>query len=254
MKGFDFIARYYRRNRKYGRNKQSIFEILLPLVFFLSLFLSGGNLKVVIISSVAFGIVLPVLCHIISGYLTRKKYLESGMSDIDSMSGEDFEQVLKVHFEKIGYKASTTPKSNDYGADLIMEKNGSRIVVQAKRYNQKVGIGAIQEIIGAKAYYNANQAIVATNNFFTSNAINLAKSSGVELFDRNKLLQLISKEDITTSKSSSDVGDTAHRQFATEPSALMCPRCGRKLVVRNGKNGRFYGCSGFPNCRYTKNM
>lgn len=31
----------------------------------------------------------------------------------------------------------------------------------------------------------------------------------------------------------------------------ICPRCGQKLVVRNGKNGAFKGCSNFPKCRYT---
>lgn len=31
-----------------------------------------------------------------------------------------------------------------------------------------------------------------------------------------------------------------------------CPRCGRPLVKRNGKFGAFWGCSGFPACRYTK--
>ena len=30
-----------------------------------------------------------------------------------------------------------------------------------------------------------------------------------------------------------------------------CPRCGGTLVRRNGKNGPFYGCSNYPNCKYT---
>lgn len=30
-----------------------------------------------------------------------------------------------------------------------------------------------------------------------------------------------------------------------------CPRCGGKLVERQGKYGRFYGCSNYPKCRYT---
>ena len=33
----------------------------------------------------------------------------------------------------------------------------------------------------------------------------------------------------------------------------ICPECGNKLVLRNGKNGKFLGCSNFPKCRYTKN-
>ena len=32
-----------------------------------------------------------------------------------------------------------------------------------------------------------------------------------------------------------------------------CPACGNALVLRKGKFGKFYGCSGYPNCRYTKN-
>ena len=30
-----------------------------------------------------------------------------------------------------------------------------------------------------------------------------------------------------------------------------CPRCGGDLVLRNGKYGKFYGCSNYPKCRYT---
>lgn len=34
----------------------------------------------------------------------------------------------------------------------------------------------------------------------------------------------------------------------------ICPVCGCVLVLRKGKFGQFYGCSGFPNCRFTRNM
>ena len=30
-----------------------------------------------------------------------------------------------------------------------------------------------------------------------------------------------------------------------------CPRCGGKLVLRDGRYGKFYGCQNYPNCRYT---
>lgn len=33
--------------------------------------------------------------------------------------------------------------------------------------------------------------------------------------------------------------------------AGQCPRCGGTLVARDGKYGRFYGCSNYPRCRYT---
>lgn len=34
----------------------------------------------------------------------------------------------------------------------------------------------------------------------------------------------------------------------------VCPECGSKLVKKNGRNGRFIGCSGYPKCRYTKSI
>lgn len=34
----------------------------------------------------------------------------------------------------------------------------------------------------------------------------------------------------------------------------VCPQCQGKLVVRNGKFGKFIGCSNYPKCKYTKNI
>lgn len=33
---------------------------------------------------------------------------------------------------------------------------------------------------------------------------------------------------------------------------LICPNCNGKLILRTGKNGKFYGCSNYPKCRFTK--
>ena len=32
-----------------------------------------------------------------------------------------------------------------------------------------------------------------------------------------------------------------------------CPRCGSPLKLRNGKFGEFWGCTGYPDCKYTEN-
>ena len=34
----------------------------------------------------------------------------------------------------------------------------------------------------------------------------------------------------------------------------ICPRCGGRLVLRNGKFGQFYGCSNYPRCKFTMNV
>ena len=33
---------------------------------------------------------------------------------------------------------------------------------------------------------------------------------------------------------------------------MICPRCGSKLVERNGRYGKFIGCSSYPKCKYIK--
>lgn len=33
-----------------------------------------------------------------------------------------------------------------------------------------------------------------------------------------------------------------------------CPRCGNTMKKRSGKFGEFWGCGGFPDCRYTENI
>jgi hypothetical protein len=34
---------------------------------------------------------------------------------------------------------------------------------------------------------------------------------------------------------------------------LICPKCGEKLILRDGKYGKFYGCSSYPQCKFTLN-
>ncbi len=41
------------------------------------------------------------------------------------------------------------------------------------------------------------------------------------------------------------------KEITMEKTELKCPRCGKDLVVRMGRYGKFYACSGFPNCKYT---
>ena len=41
-----------------------------------------------------------------------------------------------------------------------------------------------------------------------------------------------------------------HAKAETSPSEYDCPDCGRKLVYRFGKNGRFLSCSGYPDCKF----
>lgn len=173
-------------------------------------------------------------------YLKRKRYLESGIEDIDHMSGEQFEKYLMYYFNQHGYKSELTAKSHDYGADLILKKNNEKIIVQAKRYNRKVGIKAVQEAIGALSYYSASKGIVVTNSLFTNSAIALAKKSGIDLLDRNSIINNFHLHD--------------NIQSVCNYNKKICPQCGKSLSIRKGIYGDFYGCNGFPTCNYTESV
>ncbi len=53
-------------------------------------------------------------------------------------------------------------------------------------------------------------------------------------------------DDKETSVSRSDV--------TTEATDEACPKCGKPLNIRLGRRGRFIGCSGYPECDYTRNL
>lgn len=121
----------------------------------------------------------------------EQRIRESGIYQIDEMTGEEFEEFLYVLYKGQGYNVQLTPKTGDFGADLILTKNNRKIAIQAKRYKDKVGVGAIQEIHTAKSYYRADECWVVTNNYYTDSAVKLAASSGVVLIDRNKLIGML---------------------------------------------------------------
>ena len=35
---------------------------------------------------------------------------------------------------------------------------------------------------------------------------------------------------------------------------IKCPDCGSYLIIKDGKYGEFYGCSNFPNCKYSRSL
>jgi len=46
----------------------------------------------------------------------------------------------------------------------------------------------------------------------------------------------------------------SRQEVTTEAMDEDCPKCGKPLQIRLGRRGRFIGCSGFPDCDYTRNI
>ena len=98
-------------------------------------------------------------------------------------SGYEYEQYVASRLKSIGYTDVTmTPKSGDYGADIIaFDTNGKRVAVQCKRYSKPVGVKAVQEVLAAVSYYKCSYGVVICTSSFTKSAQELAIKSGVQL-------------------------------------------------------------------------
>lgn len=120
----------------------------------------------------------------------NKKMQQSGIQEIDKMTGRQFEEYVGAIFKSQGYKVSYTSTTGDYGADLILKKDQQVIVVQAKRYKQAVGVKAVQEIIPAIKMYNGTVAWVITNSTYTKQALILAKKNHVRMIQRDELIKM----------------------------------------------------------------
>lgn len=113
-----------------------------------------------------------------------RRLVRSGIAEVDRMDGRTFEEYVGVLFRRLGYSAEATPYSGDYGADLVVRREGVRHVVQAKRSRRPVGPRAVQEVVGARPHYRCQGAVVVTNSKFTAAARRLAADSGVKLWRR----------------------------------------------------------------------
>ncbi|MFE4762237.1 restriction endonuclease [Bacillus mycoides] len=106
---------------------------------------------------------------------------QSNIHEIDQMDGRQFEEYLSSLYQSFGYQTEVTKGSGYFGADLILKSKNETIIVQVKRYSNKVSLQAVQEIVAAKSYYSANHAWVVTNNYYTGPARKLADANDVFL-------------------------------------------------------------------------
>lgn len=89
----------------------------------------------------------------------------------------------------------------------------------------------------------------AMKMFLEANETKLSPADTRKIYDYIKENQEQGKEARRAHKE--DV--KAYRQKAqTERENRVCPYCKKPLVLRHGQYGDFYGCLGYPKCRYTE--
>ena len=162
---------------------------------------------------------------------------------IRGMTPSEFEVYIADLFFQLGYKTNTVGKSHDGGIDVTAEKNGIINYIQCKKFiTSQVPVGAVRDFYGALADHLANgKGYFITTNKFTLEAEKFAEDKPMELIDGFRLIEYIRMAEKDNKVTNIEVGSTEQ----------ICPQCGNKLVEKEGKFGKFLGCSDFPKCKYT---
>lgn len=73
----------------------------------------------------------------------------------------------------------------------------------------------------------------------------------------NSIAQKIDELTITSRENKKEHVDNIRRtaiECERKINSGICPKCNGRLVLRTGKYGKFYGCSNYPTCRFTKQI
>ncbi len=110
----------------------------------------------------------------------------------DSMEGHDFERFCADLLKARGFlEVEVTKGSGDFGVDILAEKDGVSYAFQCKRYDEPVGVKAVQEIYAGRDYYDRQIGVVMTNQYFTAPAVEAAKKLKILLWDRGYLEEMM---------------------------------------------------------------
>lgn len=192
----------------------------------------------------------------------RKRRLLDTRTDLDSIAAlgwRDFERLVGEAFRRRGYVIEETGLGGaDGGIDLILCRNGQRILVQCKRWRHaRVPVSAVREMYGLLTHHRADAVRIAALGGFTRDAARFAEGKPVELIDGPTVLEMIREVQADTSQARASLARIQPASSTADSDAEFsppCPRCNARMVKRtNRRDGRpFWGCSRYPACRGTR--
>jgi restriction system protein len=122
-------------------------------------------------------------------------------TNLAAMDWEDFEQLVRELFEKEfaknGGEVKITQASRDGGVDAVAFDpdpiRGGKIVIQAKRYTNTVGVSAVRDLYGTLMNEGANKGILVTTADYGPDSYEFAKGKPLTLLNGSNLLSLLEK-------------------------------------------------------------
>lgn len=135
----------------------------------------------------------------IEGYEVADKLNES--VNLAAMDWRDFENLIREVFEQefnsSGGEVKITQASRDGGVDAVAFDpdpiRGGKIVIQAKRYTNVVGVSAVRDLYGTLMNEGAMKGILVTTSNYGNDAYEFAKGKPLQLLNGANLLSLLEK-------------------------------------------------------------
>ncbi len=113
------------------------------------------------------------------------------LSGVDNMNAVEFTNYIGELFANRGFKVETPQGTFNLSVDLIAEKNKVKYAVQLKQQSSSVLKPVLNEIEREKHRYSCSRGMIITNDYFTEDATEFAKSKGTVLIDRDTLAEWI---------------------------------------------------------------
>lgn len=160
------------------------------------------NRKIAITPGQARCIIIPKLMNYpadwgVSQVVERLKHdvivmLSDFWSEVDTMSGTEFEEWCKKLLENLGWtEVELTKATGDQGVDITAVKDEVPYAFQCKCWASDLGNTPVQEIYAGLRFYHRNVGVVITNRYFTQGAKDLAAACDILLWDRDRLKRMI---------------------------------------------------------------
>jgi restriction system protein len=121
--------------------------------------------------------------------------------NLAAIDWQDFENLIREIFEQEfnsnGGEVKITQASRDGGVDAVAFDpdpiRGGKIVIQAKRYTNVVGVSAVRDLYGTVMNEGATKGILVTTSNYGNDAYEFAKGKPLTLMNGANLLYLLEK-------------------------------------------------------------
>ncbi|WP_428505138.1 restriction endonuclease [Roseateles sp.] len=132
-----------------------------------------------------------------------KRFIEQGDAlgvlesrpNLMDLTPSEFETLVSNLFGKMGLDTKLTRSSRDGGVDAVAFDPrpvlGGKVVIQAKRYRDTVGVSAVRDLYGTMLNEGASKGILVCTSGYGTDAYNFSKDKPLELIDGGGLLYLL---------------------------------------------------------------